>query len=545
MAGLIVLGFLGAWLFAAGALDKAEKNLREGIYKGDVAKVKEAVNLIAQTNTAKALEILLKSLQSLSPDKPEIYWGVLKGLDSFTDQEAVKDLTDFILKNKNSPLGRDALFILKSNTSPSLVKLLTEVIEDGTDELRAIALDHLAEIRDKASVEALIALLKDLKSKEFLKKKVIGALIDLTGQNLGEDIEAWMRWWGENKDKPDILSKESSGGNTGTAVDHMGYARLGSYKGIKELPKDKILVITGECKGHMDHFKQTPEQSRHDYDRIEKILERMEIPHTCVSKIEFNKDSYTIPKGVLVLIFNCNHWREHCCCPECAKRGGGAAGPRSIQCPPDCVHYPFSGKLSDKTMKRIEGFLEAGGYIFSEDWELEEVLERVKPNNLSHSKLYDNNFKIKILPAPGATNHPYLRGVFEAPTPVAGGSPDEGTRAMKKELRIGEAEWKIDKDSPDIVVKNPKDVTVLIISPDLKKDGAAGAVAVTYACGNKGGTAKITGTGETVQGGGRVLHVLSHFGKQGNPADEYILQNLILNFLMEAAGRAPKEAFKK
>jgi hypothetical protein len=36
-------------------------------------------------------------------------------------------------------------------------------------------------------------------------------------------------------------------------------------------------------------------------------------------------------------------------------------------------------------------------------------------------------------------------------------------------------------------------------------------------------------------GKGRVLHILSHFGKQKNIADEDALRNLLFNFLREAA----------
>ena len=38
-----------------------------------------------------------------------------------------------------------------------------------------------------------------------------------------------------------------------------------------------------------------------------------------------------------------------------------------------------------------------------------------------------------------------------------------------------------------------------------------------------------------LQPGGRVLHVMSHFGKQqGSSEDTFVLQNMILNFIMES-----------
>ena len=45
--------------------------------------------------------------------------------------------------------------------------------------------------------------------------------------------------------------------------------------------------------------------------------------------------------------------------------------------------------------------------------------------------------------------------------------------------------------------------------------------------------------------GGRVVYVLSHFGKQESTADEHSLQNLLINFLVEAnerRGSAPVPA---
>ena len=45
--------------------------------------------------------------------------------------------------------------------------------------------------------------------------------------------------------------------------------------------------------------------------------------------------------------------------------------------------------------------------------------------------------------------------------------------------------------------------------------------------------------------GGRVVHVLSHFGKQQSQDDEYALQNLLLNFLIEANERQQKMKRRK
>jgi len=114
---------------------------------------------------------------------------------------------------------------------------------------------------------------------------------------------------------------------------------------------------------------------------------------------------------------------------------------------------------------------------------------------------------------------------------------------------------KIDDESPDLIVKKPDLVDVLIVSPDLPHQpdkkargygtGKTGApVAVTFAYGPGGASKPSRSLGRgyatstyTQGGGGRVLHVMSHFGKQQLESDEFVLQNLILNFLLEANQR--------
>ena len=79
------------------------------------------------------------------------------------------------------------------------------------------------------------------------------------------------------------------------------------------------------------------------------------------------------------------------------------------------------------------------------------------------------------------------------------------------------------------------------MSPKLAtKSNTDGAVAVTF--GVSGSNIVATGSEKrsSYQGGGRVLHVMSHFGKQKSKVDEFALQNLILNFIMELNQRRPK-----
>ena len=108
------------------------------------------------------------------------------------------------------------------------------------------------------------------------------------------------------------------------------------------------------------------------------------------------------------------------------------------------------------------------------------------------------------------------------------------SRQARNWLRIGASL------SPVIEVTGKGKVTVLMSSPDLAKDEGAdkAAVAVTFLpAGAKGEKGAVQGKLEAVRGG-RVLHVLSHFAKQKSDQDAFALQNMLLNFLMEAQRRS-------
>ena len=87
---------------------------------------------------------------------------------------------------------------------------------------------------------------------------------------------------------------------------------------------------------------------------------------------------------------------------------------------------------------------------------------------------------------------------------------------------------------------DPKVVTLLAESPEMAKKTKYNAVAVTFTVGKGGEGAKTVATGfvdekkaEPQHRPGKVLHILSHFGKQKTPSDEYSLQHMLLNFIME------------
>ena len=153
--------------------------------------------------------------------------------------------------------------------------------------------------------------------------------------------------------------------------------------------------------------------------------------------------------------------------------------------------------------------------------------------------------KVSVLPKAGAATHPYLKKIFFKPT------PDLRDTITANDLQKIAQTWKIDNDSKTIKIKDPAKVTVLLTSPELEKSGGDDAVAITFIVGAKEDKKPAVSTSGEVQqdrskmSGGRVLYVLSHFGKQESQDDEYSLQNLLVNFLVEANERRGSYAPKK
>lgn len=548
---LLVLLLAGITVIQAQeTLSKAESNLNAGIQSNDMPKVREAVRLLTGINSDKSIKVLIDYLNRISVDNYDPYWAILKGFTSFTNEEALELLANFIVSSKNKPAGRDALFIMRNNQSTGMIKLLTRILEKGGRGQQMLALDYLSDIKSKLSISAMVDFLKnpDCLKEDDLKERTIKGINVLIGKPVGQTPDEITQWWAQhqNDNEKSLFTLSATVTNAGNAAEE--YAEIDI---IKRLPKDKIIVVLSDCQPCESIGKKAADWD-HNFDHIENVLELMQVPHTVIKKVDFDKESFKLNDKIMV-IFNCNYIRKHCVCPTCGH-SDTRAGLRSGSCAVGCnKHILYTNMVSDKTIEKIRDFVTGGGYLFSEDWVLEEVLERAFKGIISKSKYYVKGKDVTILPGPGATIHPYLKGVFEKAVTTSSEQASSnsvepsaagGETISVKRQKVGEGKWKIDKDSPDIKIDKPQEVTVLMVSQDLKvTEKDSGAIAVTFNYGTKGLIPSITGgesnTYYTAKNktGGQVLHVLSHFGKQHEPTDEFVLQNLMLNFLKEAAER--------
>ncbi|MFH1230143.1 MAG: hypothetical protein V1709_01460 [Planctomycetota bacterium] len=510
--------------------------LKTAIQKKDNKLIEKAVEELVQQNDEKALNALTDALNSLGLyPEPSAYWTILEGIGRFTNKDVISKVANLIINNKYKDLGTDLLAAMKSNRTSTVIPLLGSVLEKGSYEMQLECLHQLRTMNSKETLETLFNFIKTLKPEnKDLIKETVSILKNITGIDKGNYPEPWIQWWEENKNKDSsgLIHPKQMGGN----IEHVGQYR--DMKPVETLDKEKILVLRN------DKCDKNAPALDNNYDKIEDILSKLGIPHTVIGKSEFDKDSYSLDDK-WAIVMNCNLFTEHCCSSAHAqmKGTGQKAGVRLFKCPgPDGTHQNHSTKLSNNTIKKITQFVETGGYLFTEDLNIQEVIERAFPGYITHTQFLSER-QVKIVPAPGAALHSYLKYVFEAPPSSSDQGPSGENSGETKSVKPGEfridAQWKIDNDSPDIKILKKEAVTVLIVSPQIaEKNKDGGAVAVTWKYGKP---VILTGSDKpTLMPGGRVLHVMSHFGKQRSELDEFALQNLIVNFFTELNEQRPK-----
>jgi FHA domain-containing protein len=165
------------------------------------------------------------------------------------------------------------------------------------------------------------------------------------------------------------------------------------------------------------------------------------------------------------------------------------------------IFYDCTGRSPDKqTLDNLERWVKEGGFLFTSDWGIENVIEKAFPGYL---KVLRSGTKPVMTPdttitftvAPG--QHVLLAGL-----------PPEAETSR----------WWLEDSSMIFTVAKPDAVEVLAVSKELETRYGSKVVAVTFPYGN-----------------GRVVHALGHmFQKEGNLRGAYAMQRLLLNFLYQA-----------
>lgn len=529
---LLVAAVPGGLLAAPGDADE----LVEAARAGDANAATTICRRLAEAGGVEGLRAILKVVPDAAGGA---YWPLVRGAASFTDRPALEELGRHIVaaRGKAAESAGDLLFCLQENARPEVVWPLRHVLEKGRYELQLVAVNQLAFVRSQEAVDALLEAWRAGREPE-LSRRLQGALLTLTGVSFAS-VEEATTWWAERR--------------AGGLPDHELRAeppRSRELRSFARGERERVVVLSGDRRACPDDPNDVYDL---DNDRIQEILERREIPHTVVPKHEFEKDPKRYLARCRALLLNCTLITTYCVCARCdeGKVAKAAQTNRLTRsCSPDCdVHVNVNHRLSRKALTALQSWVEdQGGYLYTEDWGIVEVLGLLWPKHV-RSGTYEAGPRGEVVDRPrlirgvdesgallpsfdaplvlrrGSSTHPLLRGVWQHPDRLS--------------TRMLEHVWQIDDESPAIEVVG-KDVIVLLDSPWLQRlaDGHT-AVAVTFRPGPKtrlpeSGAA--TGEAALVKSG-RVLHTLSHFGKQSTKSDGEALEHLLVNFILEADRR--------
>lgn len=410
--------------------------------------------------------------------------------------DALTALADGYGRARRNPSARflvlDALARVQDPIGP---KTLADAAKgDSHPGVAVYAVRLLGRRGDARSVEALIEVLKDARGERAgVAREAESTLGGLAGQDLrGHD--AWSRWWAEAKGSWGRGAAAPAGGQAGggdgtrtrTVIDRLRERRPGDLRTLERLGRDEILVFEAE------------------FDRVQNVLASLKLPHQVHPRASI--ETVALHPRRQVLVFNC---------------AGDA--------------------LSPAACARIRQFVCQGGYIFTSDWELGNLLVKAFPEAAVSGGRRSAEHNVRIYPPQTSSIHPLLRDVF----------PLNPWEAEQRKLT-----WAVDGAS-EFFQPNAA-LTVLAEAPELQPLYGSTIVAATFAYGpdgrpvtgdlrrraprrqQTGGGTRERGPGDgegevaDVPHVGRVLHVVSHFQHQTSESgDGFALQQLLLNFIVE------------
>jgi hypothetical protein len=469
------------------SLKKAKRALAQAIHNKDENTVRTIFEKLAEANSPAAAKLIITvTSNNLQLD---LYDCAVSSLASMNDSKAQDMIFKDGRKSKKWWIRLLLLQVVAKIDSPKA----WAVLAGATVETHGTVLEELAGLfsarKNKASIDSLINIRitaeeNGLGDAAFAASS---ALRSFTDQNLEAGID-WQNWWGRAKTKFDFAKieaarkkkkdeqAEGSPGKQGISSVTERIKKRNESKYLERIEKGDVIVVKGV------------------YDQVEEVLENLKIPFTLIPR---EKLAQLKLKASMVVIFNCH-----------------------------------DKALDKNAAQNLRNFVSAGGYVFTSDWELRNILQHAFPKTLmAKQQIPEDN--VLITPELNAATHPYLRDVFP-----------------KNPFKRAKFKWKIDAASDLVNFAKKSGVKSLIVSPELVTKYKLGIVALTFRWRGRVITGKpvhkrsrpTTGSRSRDEDaldakeypGGSVLHVLGHFHAQmDSSGDGFALQQLLANFIIE------------
>jgi HEAT repeat protein len=195
-------------------LDPAESVIRTDLSEEER---RAAVKALANMDHATILEVVMKALDSPSPD---VRKAVLEALAE-VDDEAVNVPLLKAMEDENVEVREEAMQVMDELESPNILPSLELALFDSDEDIREEALSILEDIPNHGAVDILIE--KGLQHEdESIREDTLDSLDYLTDQRFASYEEAH-EWWEANRDEfvfeePTKQSASGSGGTFGAAI---------------------------------------------------------------------------------------------------------------------------------------------------------------------------------------------------------------------------------------------------------------------------------------------------------------------------------------
>ena len=173
----------------------AVKSLIEYLLSDDWRIRYQTARVLGEIGDKRALKPLT---QALNDNNKLVQIQVAAALVKIGETKAIQFLARF-LYDKSVDIRYEVAEALGDTGDKKAVKLLIQVLKYDVDwGVRWAAADALYKIKDKRAIRPLIDCLKNQSNESWqLRRKAAQALSAITGENFGEDYNAWLKWWNE------------------------------------------------------------------------------------------------------------------------------------------------------------------------------------------------------------------------------------------------------------------------------------------------------------------------------------------------------------
>ncbi len=296
---------------------------------GDPSNLQEVLDTFGTANQREPVRAVLQQARRFGEheETSDWYWILLQAAASFNRPLALSEVGDYVIQHRTDAIGRDLLHSIQSskNRSKYVTRVIRRVLEQGTTELRLMAIDLSAQLPYRRTVDILMAHYKtedEKKKANEVRRRIVTALQTLTLQKMGDNYVNWAGWWKANRKKGLKVIRYLAAheeGPTGVAMP-LDPVRAREFFGLENIPDGKVLVVEGPVARNGTDTNN---------DDISAVLSRLGVKHDVVLKEKLDDSSYSIDRYQAILI-NCTQIHKFCQNPD--HSAGNAVGNRLRRC---------------------------------------------------------------------------------------------------------------------------------------------------------------------------------------------------------------------